>query len=76
MLFVCGQALHIFLEYVPGGSIASLLQKFGCFSEKVIRIYTRQARPGPVVLRISISLLFYFFTLPATSRPTEITASC
>lgn len=38
------QALHIFLEYVPGGSIASLLQKFGCFSEKVIRVYTRQVR--------------------------------
>lgn len=29
--------LHIFLEYVPGGSIASLLAKFGAFHEGVIR---------------------------------------
>jgi len=28
-------ALNIFLEFVPGGSIASLLSKFGCFTEKV-----------------------------------------
>lgn len=34
--------LHIFLEYVPGGSIAQLLQKFGPFNERVIRSYTRQ----------------------------------
>lgn len=30
--------LSIFLEYVPGGSIASLLQKFGKFSEPVIQV--------------------------------------
>ena len=30
--------LNIFLEYVPGGSIASLLQKFGKFSEPVIQV--------------------------------------
>lgn len=38
--------LNIFLEYVPGGSISSLLAKFGCFSEKVIRVYTRQILHG------------------------------
>eukprot|EP00854_Cymbomonas_tetramitiformis_P005976 gene5976-7182_t len=38
--------LNIFLEYVPGGSIASLLMKFGPFSEKVIRMYTQQLLQG------------------------------
>eukprot|EP00755_Sulcionema_specki_P007652 Sspe_Gene.38828::Locus_18725_Transcript_1_1_Confidence_1.000_Length_2292::g.38828::m.38828 len=37
---------NIFLEYVPGGSIASLLSKFGGFHEKVIRVYTRQILLG------------------------------
>ena len=32
----------IFMEYVPGGSIHSLLQRFGSFGEQVIRVYTRQ----------------------------------
>ena len=36
----------IFIEYVPGGSIASLLFRFGSFHEKVIRVYTRQILLG------------------------------
>lgn len=39
-------ALNIFLEFVPGGSIASLLGKFGSFTETVIRMYTRQLLLG------------------------------
>ncbi len=39
-------AIHIFLEYVPGGSIASLLAKFGSFAESVVRVYTRQVLTG------------------------------
>lgn len=39
-------ALYIFLEYVPGGSIASLVQRFGKFEEPVIRVYTRQILIG------------------------------
>lgn len=39
-------SIHIFLEYVPGGSIASLLAKFGPFQESVIRVYTRQILRG------------------------------
>lgn len=39
-------SLFIFLEYVPGGSIASLLAKFGAFPEKVIRVYTAQLLRG------------------------------
>ena len=40
------QALNIFLEYVPGGSIASLLAKFGSFKESVVRVYTKQIVMG------------------------------
>ena len=40
------QALHIFLEFVPGGSIASLLGKFGAFAERVVAVYTRQILEG------------------------------
>ena len=38
--------LNIFLELVPGGSIASLLSKFGPFNENVIRMYTQQILLG------------------------------
>jgi hypothetical protein len=41
-----GEDLNIYLELVPGGSIASLLQKFGPFSENVCRSYTRQLLYG------------------------------
>ncbi|PWA81965.1 NPK1-related protein kinase 3 [Artemisia annua] len=36
------ESLNIFLEFVPGGSILSLLAKFGSFPESVIRMYTKQ----------------------------------
>lgn len=39
-------ALNILLEFVPGGSIASLLGKFGSFPESVIRMYTKQLLVG------------------------------
>eukprot|EP01062_Namystynia_karyoxenos_P022697 TRINITY_DN1871_c1_g1_i1.p1 TRINITY_DN1871_c1_g1~~TRINITY_DN1871_c1_g1_i1.p1 ORF type:complete len:1509 (+),score=390.96 TRINITY_DN1871_c1_g1_i1:92-4618(+) len=39
-------ALHILMEYVPGGSISSLLGKLGRFSEHVIRQFTRQVCQG------------------------------
>ena len=38
--------LSIFLEYVPGGSIAQLLTRFGSFHERVVRAYTRQILKG------------------------------
>ena len=38
--------LNIFLECVPGGSIASLLKVFGVFHEKVAWLYTRQILQG------------------------------
>ncbi|KAG0174927.1 hypothetical protein DFQ28_003648 [Apophysomyces sp. BC1034] len=38
--------LHIFLEYVPGGSIASVLSKSGRFDERLVRFFTRQILLG------------------------------
>jgi mitogen-activated protein kinase kinase kinase len=38
--------MYIFLEYVPGGSIASMLDRFGAFSEELCRKYTRELLMG------------------------------
>ncbi|KAG0463844.1 hypothetical protein HPP92_019913 [Vanilla planifolia] len=38
--------LNILLEFVPGGSISSLLGKFGSFPEPVIKMYTKQLLQG------------------------------
>ena len=40
------KVLNIFLEYVPGGSIASLLANFGPFQESVVKLYTKQILMG------------------------------
>ncbi|KAG5232480.1 mitogen-activated protein kinase kinase kinase [Salix suchowensis] len=40
------ETLNILLEFVPGGSISSLLGKFGSFPEQVIRAYTKQLLLG------------------------------
>ncbi|KAG7996324.1 hypothetical protein I3843_01G153800 [Carya illinoinensis] len=39
-------SLNILLEFIPGGSISSLLGKFGSFPESVIRMYTKQLLLG------------------------------
>ncbi|KAI4345596.1 hypothetical protein L6164_012702 [Bauhinia variegata] len=39
-------SLNILLEFVPGGSISSLLGKFGSFPESVIQMYTKQLLLG------------------------------
>ncbi|KAJ1922162.1 ATP binding [Mycoemilia scoparia] len=38
--------LYIFLEYVAGGSVASLLSSFGAFPETLVRSYVRQTLEG------------------------------
>eukprot|EP00667_Euglena_gracilis_P001720 EG_transcript_1719 len=38
--------IYIFMEYIPGGSIASLLKQFGPFQEKLISAYLRQILSG------------------------------
>ncbi|XP_010480210.1 PREDICTED: mitogen-activated protein kinase kinase kinase 2 [Camelina sativa] len=40
------ETLNILLEFVPGGSISSLLEKFGPFPESVVRTYTNQLLLG------------------------------
>ncbi|KAL9447348.1 hypothetical protein AB3S75_014918 [Citrus x aurantiifolia] len=40
------ESLNILLEFVPGGSISSLLGKFGPFPEAVMRTYTKQLLLG------------------------------
>ena len=40
------QTLAIFLEYVPGGSLRSLLDRFGTLEEAVVRLYSRQILLG------------------------------
>ncbi len=35
-----------FLEYVPGGSIASVVKRFGKLNERLCRAYTRQLLLG------------------------------
>ena len=42
--------LHIFQEWVPGGSVSSLLSKFGPFSIEVIQSYISQTLRGLVYL--------------------------
>ncbi|XP_020209854.1 mitogen-activated protein kinase kinase kinase NPK1 isoform X1 [Cajanus cajan] len=39
-------SLNILLEFVPGGSISSLLGKFGSFPESVMKMYTKQLLLG------------------------------
>lgn len=39
-----GRHLYIFLEYVPGGSIASMLQQFGVFKEDLVRRFVHQVQ--------------------------------
>lgn len=41
-----GSTLCIFLEYVPGGSLRQLLERFGRFDEALVRVYTRQLLLG------------------------------
>ena len=38
--------VSIFMQFVPGGSIASILARFGALDEAVFRRYTRQILEG------------------------------
>lgn len=38
--------LNIFLEYVPGGSVATLLRNYGAFEEPLSRNWVRQILQG------------------------------
>ncbi|KAF8522265.1 Pkinase-domain-containing protein [Hysterangium stoloniferum] len=41
-----GVYLNIFLEYVPGGSVATLLKNYGAFEEALVRNFVRQILQG------------------------------
>ncbi|SCU97787.1 LADA_0H08284g1_1 [Lachancea dasiensis] len=41
-----GGNLNIFLEYVPGGSVSSMLNSYGPFEEPLIKSFTRQVLIG------------------------------
>ncbi|QRW00346.1 STE/STE11 kinase [Ceratobasidium sp. AG-Ba] len=45
--------LSIFLEYVPGGSIGSILRKYGKFEDEVVRSFSRQIIDGLAYLHSS-----------------------
>lgn len=38
--------LNIFLEYVPGGSVSTLLQNYGAFEERLVQKFVRQTLSG------------------------------
>ncbi|CAD8149994.1 unnamed protein product [Paramecium pentaurelia] len=40
------QFINIFLEYVSGGSVQSMLERFGCFKESLIKTYLKQILLG------------------------------
>eukprot|EP00349_Pseudokeronopsis_sp_Brazil_P009621 CAMPEP_0202970246 /NCGR_PEP_ID=MMETSP1396-20130829/16234_1 /ASSEMBLY_ACC=CAM_ASM_000872 /TAXON_ID= /ORGANISM="Pseudokeronopsis sp., Strain Brazil" /LENGTH=125 /DNA_ID=CAMNT_0049698637 /DNA_START=810 /DNA_END=1188 /DNA_ORIENTATION=+ len=40
------QEVHLYMEYLPGGSIQSMLETYGPFDEEVIRNFTRQLLKG------------------------------
>ncbi|KIJ44050.1 hypothetical protein M422DRAFT_252543 [Sphaerobolus stellatus SS14] len=42
--------LNIFLEYIPGGSVASLLKNYGAFEESLVCSFVRQTLQGLVYL--------------------------
>jgi len=43
---VTGYTFNIFLEYVAGGSIASIIDRFGPIKENLTRLYTKQILAG------------------------------
>lgn len=45
--------VNIFMEYVPGGSIAQALKRFGAFVEPVFRRYTKQILCGVEYLHVN-----------------------
>lgn len=40
------QYLNIFLEYVPGGSITTLLKNYGAFEESLVKLWVKQMLMG------------------------------
>ncbi|KAM8855480.1 uncharacterized protein map3k19 isoform 2-T4 [Spinachia spinachia] len=47
------RVVSIFMEYVPGGSIASILHRFGPLPERVLALYTHQILEGVAYLHLN-----------------------
>lgn len=43
---VCSNELFIYLEYIPGGSMSNILEKYGLLDERLIKIYLKQILNG------------------------------
>ncbi|CEL98122.1 unnamed protein product [Vitrella brassicaformis CCMP3155] len=43
---IIGDRLYVYLEYMPGGSVAAALEQFGAFDESLIATYTKQILMG------------------------------
>jgi len=41
-----GEDIYIYMEYMPGGSISSMLKQYGSFPEKVLKRFTKQVVLG------------------------------
>ncbi|XP_047457945.1 uncharacterized protein map3k19 [Mugil cephalus] len=50
---LCQNVVSIFMEYIPGGSIASILHRFGPLPERVLSLYTRQILEGVAFLHLN-----------------------
>lgn len=42
--------MTIFMEYVPGGSVRLMLDRFGVFGDRIVKIYTVQLMQGLYIL--------------------------
>jgi hypothetical protein len=51
------------MQFVPGGSIASILARFGALDEAVFRKYTKQILEGVEYLHANDVIHRYFITL-------------
>ncbi|XP_076602769.1 mitogen-activated protein kinase kinase kinase 19 [Chaetodon auriga] len=50
---LCQHVVSIFMEYIPGGSIASILHRFGPLPERVLALYTQQILEGVAYLHLN-----------------------
>lgn len=50
---LCDHMVSIFMEYIPGGSIASILNRFGPLPERVLALYTHQILQGVAFLHMN-----------------------
>ncbi|XP_050926048.1 mitogen-activated protein kinase kinase kinase 19 [Lates calcarifer] len=51
--FLHQHVVSIFMEYIPGGSIASILHRFGPLPERVLALYTHQILEGVAYLHLN-----------------------